>query len=79
MTSKFIPISHTTLGNLKLYAKLSDAIFINKDRIFCFSGGGGSFYDKDVNNKSYKEEFHKCHLKFEEHLDEELSPFLFIN
>ena len=76
MTSKFNPISPTTLGNLKLYSKLSDAIFINKDRIFCFSGGGGAFYEKDVNNKSYQDEFFKCHLKLEEHLDEELSPFL---
>ena len=70
MTPKFTQITPTTRNNLNLYKSLSDSIFINKDRIFCFEG---NYYDKDTQSKLWGEIGNK-HFRCVEELDNELSP-----
>ena len=70
MTLKFTPINQTTINNLNIYRSLSDSIFINKDRIFCFEG---NYYDKDTQSKLWGEIGNK-HFRCVEELDNELSP-----
>lgn len=72
MTPKFTPINQTTINNLNLYKSLSDSIFINKDRIFCFEG---NYYDKDTQSKLWGEIENK-HFRCVEELDDELSQNL---
>jgi hypothetical protein len=72
MTPKFTPINPTTRNNLNLYKSLSDSIFINKDKLYCFDG---KYYDKDTRSKLWSE-FEKKHFRCVEELDDELSPNL---
>ena len=72
MTPKFTPINPTTRNNLNLYKSLSDSIFINKDKLYCFDG---KYYDKDTRSKLLGE-FEKKHFRCVEELDDELSPNL---